>query len=48
MRRPTKPWLGMMAAAIGLIARPLLVAQQPVHEIQIAASRFQFDPPRFR
>jgi heme/copper-type cytochrome/quinol oxidase subunit 2 len=48
MRRTTRPWIGVMVAAIGLIAHRPIVAQQPIHEIQIAASRFQFEPAEIR
>jgi heme/copper-type cytochrome/quinol oxidase subunit 2 len=44
MSLSTKPWIEAMLAAIVLVAPRLPVAQQPVHEIQIVAGKFQFEP----
>jgi heme/copper-type cytochrome/quinol oxidase subunit 2 len=37
-------WSGAVAAAVALLAGSTSAADRPVHEIQIAASRYAFEP----
>src|SRR4051812_28391333 len=44
MRRRLLPLATLAAAAVGLMLHQPAAASQPVHEVQIAASRFAFTP----
>ena len=44
MGRTTSRWAAAIVVSAVLITRPTTGAQQPAHEIQIVASKFQFEP----
>ena len=43
-RRITSAWCGLALIATALTAPRLTAAGQPVHEVQVVASRFAFEP----
>ena len=44
MRRRLRPWWRAVVAAAALLPAPAAAADQPVHEIQIAAIQYAFEP----
>ena len=44
-RRIASAWCGLALIATALTGLRLAAAAQPVHEIQVVASRFTFEPP---
>ena len=43
-RRTANVWGGVAAIATALMGQPIIAADQPVHEVQIVASRYTFEP----
>jgi len=43
-RRTAHLWRGIAMIAAALMGQPIVAADQPVHEVQIVASRFTFEP----
>ena len=44
IRRTMRRWGGAIAVAAALISHRAAAADQPVHEVQIVASKYQFEP----
>ena len=43
-RRTATVWGGLAISATALMGQPIVAADRPVHEVQIVASRYTFEP----
>jgi len=45
MRRSVRKWTGLIAMAVVLMSHHIAAVDRPVHEVQVLAGKFEFDPP---